>query len=454
MTDVSHHSNTSGTDVKLSIRDDTPVLAVLGTGRYGRALARRLRHAGYDVRVGSRTPSPTSGTVPSPDAVSAASITFLCVPPFAHDTLLPLIAPSLHPGALLVDVSNHGLSAPPRRGDPSIAERLSSVSPEGVIVAKALNTTAAEHLEKDALSTTLPPAARIACDDRSAAAALSAVLRDAALSPVVVGPLSRARDLERLAHKQFPLWNMPVVASVVVAAFWTLYYGLYQYVATVPSGFPGVPGSSLEPNADTLPMSLLVHAAAQAAMTMLSITFIAGPIATVVQLARGSGSRPFPRWMTTWLDARKELGLCGLAFAVPHAIAGLTEAPKSIPNIEENAFYAFGVLALAAFALVSVSSSPSVAAGLSWREARAVFSWLGLLAFAFASVHHFLYAWYLDNRPVDNYPRLGSMPLLTTGWLGFIVVAATLALRVVVWSPPVVYFVRRLHWDKRFVTTE
>lgn len=450
----SNRSTTSDTDFKLTICGDTPTVAVLGTGRYGRALTNRLRYAGYDVRIGSRAPSDPSGTLSLFDACTPASIIFLCVPPIAHDAILASISLSLRPDTLLVDISNHGLSAPPRLGVPSIAERLSNAVPPGVVVAKALNTLAAEALEKDSLSTIVAPPAHVACDDRTAAATLCSVLADITLTPVLVGPLNRARDLERIAHRQFPLWNMPLIVSVIVGLFWAVYFTVYKYVALVPSGLPGVPGFPIKTKWDSLPMALLFHAAAEASMTLLSLTFIAGPIATLVQLARGSSSRSFPSWFTGWLNARKELGLCALGFAVPHAIAGLTHVPKSIPIIENNAFYAFGVLALAAFALVSVSSSPGVAAGLSWREARTVFSWLGLLAFAFAAVHHFLYAWHLDNRSWSALPRLGAMPLSTTGWLGFICVAVTVALRVIVWSPPVVRLVRKLHCDTRVVTTK
>lgn len=435
------------------LRSDMPIVAVLGTGRYGRALKTRLINAGYDVRVGSRTPDQTAGQHQSTDAVAGASIVFLCVPPFAHRRLMQSLAPHMKNGTILVDIANHGLAAPPRKDVPSIAERLVELAPKNVIVAKALNTLAAETLEKDPLPTVVPPPARIACDDRAAAERLATVMSDITLAPFIVGPLHRARDLERQAHTQFPSWHIPSYVSVIVFVFWLTYYSIYTYVAKVPSNLDGVEWQPIRPNADELPIKMLVHSAAESAMTMFGLTFIAGPIATMIQLFRRNGSKPFSPWLTAWLNIRKELGLLGLLFMVPHGIAGLMEVPNRLLKLDINLFYMFGVLSYSAFLWLSINSMPSVAMGLSWREARAVFSWLGLLAYLMGAFHHAIYAGYIEKRQPAFYPRLGSMPLLPPAWFGFIIVVATMAMRVLVWTPCIAFMVRALHWDKRYDTT-
>lgn len=433
-------------------RSNTPIVAVLGTGRYGRALTTRLLSAGYDVRVGSRTPDQAAGQHQSSDAVAAASIVFLCVPSFSHHGLMQSLTSHMKDGTILVDISNHGLAAPPRNGLPSIAERLVELAPSNVIIAKALNTLAAETLEKDPLPTVVPPPARIACDDRGAAERLATVMSDIMLAPFIVGPLRRARDLEKIAHSQFPAWHIPSYVSLIVFVFWVTYYSIFTYVAKQPSAIDGVEGQPLRPNADDLPIKMLVHSAAESAMTMFALTFIAGPIATIIQLLRRNGSKPFSTWLTASLNMRKELGLLGLLFMVPHGIAGLMEVPSRLVKLDINLFYMFGVLSYSAFLWLSINSMPSVAMGLSWREARAVFSWLGLLAYLMGAIHHVIYAGYIEKREPSFYPRLGSMPLLPPAWLGFIIVVATFAMRVLVWSPCIALMVRALRLDKRYDT--
>lgn len=439
-------SNDANIDIKLPY-GDTPIVAVLGTGRYGRAMVSRLEVAGYDVRFGSRTPG--DGIYTSVDAVKASSIVFLCVPPFAHESILSTINPHLNPGTILVDISNHGLAAPPRRNNPSIAEWLAKRVPEGVIVAKALNTLPAETLEKDPLPFVVPPPARIACDDRRAAKKLGEVFTDMTLAPVIVGPLRRARDLERQSHRQFPSWHVSTFVAIVIFAFWLIYYSLYHYVAVIPAT-ELQEERSINENADALPMKMLIHVMAETGMVLFSLTFIAGPIATIIQLVRGTASKPYWKWLTVWLNMRKEIGLIALGFIFPHSIAGLTEV--RFPDVESNIFYCFGILSLTGFLWLSVSSFPSVASGLSWREARAVFSWLGLLSYLVGAIHQVIYAYHID-RNEETWPRLfGSIPMMSTAWLGFILIAATFLLRAIVWLPPTLCFVRNLHWDKRFDT--
>lgn len=431
------------------INETTATIAVLGTGRYGSALTKRLVASGYRVRLGSRTPS--DGQYHLTAAVESASIVFLCVPLFAHESILSSLSPILKPDTILVDVSNHELHCPPSPGDISIAEHLATIVPHGVIVAKALNTLPAHTLERDPLLTVVPPPARIACDDAHAAMRLGDVFRTCLLTPMTVGPLVRARHLEVQAHRQFPSWHISMYMAFFIFVFWLIYYSLYRYVALVPpsNGEDGMSPTPIKADASELPMKMLVHVMAETAMTLFSITFIAGPIAKIIDLVRHqNGSKPLWPWLSTWLNMRKELGLIAFSFSVPHSLAGLT-VPGAIQKLDANFFYAFGILSSALFIVVSVSSLPSVVAELSWREATSIFSWLGSLAYLLGAIHHILFACRMDGRDPRKYPLLFGVPMLPTGWLGFIIVAVTSALRVVLWNPISHCSVRRLQLNRR-----
>ncbi len=89
-----------------------PVFAVLGTAMYEHARASRLtRNSQVEVRVGSR--NSTEGQVSQIEAVHGASVVILAVLARAHSSIIHSIGPHLSQGIVIVDISNHTLSAPP-----------------------------------------------------------------------------------------------------------------------------------------------------------------------------------------------------------------------------------------------------------------------------------------------------------------------------------------------------
>jgi len=257
---------------------------------------------------------PNRDQMSSAAAVEGASIVFLAVPPNVHRTLLSTIGSSLRPDTILVDISNHPLSAPPPRNTPtSIAEKLREIVPTGVHVAKAFNTLSSYSLEDTRRSHIV----RIACDDMDAVDKLSLVCARAGLTPVYEGKLSNARHLEKLPHRLFPTWHFPIIVSTVVLAWWYLYNTLAGFVI-----LGGRDPTTASREWRKWPLETFMSATGEASMTMFALTFIPGPVAGLVQLFRKSASKPFGKFFGTWLDARKELGLVAFFFASWHAIAG------------------------------------------------------------------------------------------------------------------------------------
>jgi len=298
-------------------------VAILGTGMYGRALETLLRKsAGLDVRVGSRTP--TGDQVTSTAAVEDASIVFLAVPPNAHGSVLDTIGSKLRTGTILVDISNHPLSAPPpKNAQTSISEKLQAMAPAGVHVAKAFNTLSSYALDDTRRSHVV----RIACDDMDAVDKLSAVCARAGLTPVYEGKLSEARQLEKIPHRLFPTWRLAIIVSVVVLAWWYLYNTLASFVF-LGGRDPTTPSREWR----KWPLETFMSATGEASMTMFALTFIPGPVAGIVQLFRKSASKPFGKFFGTWLDARKELGLAAFFLGSWHAIAGTVSRSHLNPD--------------------------------------------------------------------------------------------------------------------------
>lgn len=55
------------------------------------------------------------------------------------------------------------------------------------------------------------------------------------------------------------------------------------------------------------------------AITILAVTYLAGGMAGVVQVWRGTKYRPFPHWLACWMKTRRQLGLISLCLAMTHA---------------------------------------------------------------------------------------------------------------------------------------
>ncbi len=177
-------------------------IAVIGTGRMGRGFGAALCDV-HDVVLGSRDPDRGASLaarlgvgidLPSA-AAEGADVVVLTVPwPSALDAVGALGDLG---GTVLVDVSYaHNEEQRAALKGRSTAEVIARRSP-GARVVKAWNHVHAAHLTDPAVDG-VASSVLVAGDDEDAKQVVSGLARDMGFHPVDVGPLRRARDLERL----------------------------------------------------------------------------------------------------------------------------------------------------------------------------------------------------------------------------------------------------------------
>lgn len=177
-------------------------IAIIGAGRVGTTLGRRLAEAGHTVTYGARNPSDPKyagvGTVaPIRDAAAAADVVFLTTPWAGAEGALA--AAGDLSGKVLVDATNpigpgmvltHGTTD-------SGAEQVARWAP-GARVVKAFNTIGMEVMANPRFATG-QSALWLCGDDAAACDTVAGLGRDLGFEPVRLGALARARFQEPAA---------------------------------------------------------------------------------------------------------------------------------------------------------------------------------------------------------------------------------------------------------------
>lgn len=153
-------------------------------------------------------------------------------------------------------------------------------------------------------------------DDHRAKLSVMQLCQRMGFIPVDYGLLSSALDVENLPFHLFPSWHVPVLGLFFLFVFFYLYNFirdvLHPYVTKGKNVFYKLPIDTVNV---TLPCVALV---------MLSLVYLPGVVASIVQLWRGTKYRRFPPWLDQWLLRRKQLGLCSFLCAALHAIYSLS----------------------------------------------------------------------------------------------------------------------------------
>ncbi|XP_070786611.1 metalloreductase STEAP3-like [Enoplosus armatus] len=383
----------------------TPVIGILGTGDLSRSLARRLVASGYQVVVGSRNPKRSAALFPEEaevtsqmEAASQADLVFVAVYPEHHSTLVEL-KPTLA-GKTLVDVSN-GLRI--NRDGPSNAEQLADLFPESSVV-KGFNTISAWALQmgpRDGSRQVF-----LCSDSNKAKRSVMQLCRRMGFVPIDMGLLSSSLEIENLPLYLFPSWRIPVLCTLCLFIFFYLYNFLRDvlqpYVTAGKSVFYKMP---IETVNVTLPSVALV---------MLALVYLPGLCAAFLQLWRGTKYNRFPKWLDRWLTTRKQFGLCSFLCAVLHAIYSLClpmrkSARYKLLNMafkqvqadswddsevwRMELYLSVGIMALGLLSLLAVTSLPSVANTVNWREFSFIQSSVGYCALSMATLHTILFGW-------------------------------------------------------------
>ncbi|XP_076060592.1 metalloreductase STEAP3-like isoform X2 [Oratosquilla oratoria] len=404
--------------------DPNKVVAVLGSGDYGRALSGRLVRSGYEVFIGSRDPNKnlkiremvasTGATLTTQDvALSHARVVIIAVGRDNYDAL-PL---SQLVGKVVVDVSNNTKSkkGPHHRSN---AEYLQGLTRDTEVV-KSFNVLSAYALENGGLQGSKE--VFLASDFPEAKSLVSQMVRDMGFTPVDWGALKAARDIEEVPLRLMPSWKKPVkVAFGVFLGLWIMSF--IQFQICMNSQYYNWTWGWKH-----LGMQNFNRTIAICAIWTLALCYLPGLIAAYLQLWRGTKYSRFPAFLDDWLKMRKQLGLLMLGMAAIHAcisVAVLTpqstawvyEDPKEIEvlvpgengttttsvvkeyNFEFNwrgeLFLTMGAVSTCLLTVLGISSLPSVTATLSWREFTFIQSKLGWVAMVVAVLHDIFLAWY------------------------------------------------------------
>lgn len=389
---------------------EAPRVGILGSGDFARSLATRLVCSGFSVVVGSRNPKRSAGLFPNAvqvtfqeEAVSSPDVIFVAVYREHYSSLCGLSDQLT--GKILVDVSNPTEQEHLRYHE-SNAEYLASLFPTCTVV-KAFNVISAWTLQSGPRdgNRQVP----VCGNQPEAKRVVSEMAHAMGFMPMDMGSLASAREVEALPLRLLPGWKVPTLLAL---GLFVCFYA-YNFVRDV-----------LEPYVQEgknrfykLPVSVVNTTLPCVAYVLLSLVYLPGVLAAALQLQRGTKYRRFPDWLDHWLQHRKQIGLLSFFCAALHALYSFclplrrshryelvnlalkqVLANKSHLWVEEEVwrmeiYLSLGVLALGTLSLLAVTSLPSIANSLNWREFNFVQSTLGFVALVLSTLHTLTYGW-------------------------------------------------------------
>ncbi|XP_072010970.1 STEAP1 protein isoform X2 [Engystomops pustulosus] len=233
-------------------------------------------------------------------------------------------------------------------------------------------------------------------------------------------------DSSSISHRKmelFPKWRLPAK----VAAALTLFFFIYTFLREVLHPFVVQKKNEFY----RIPILVVNKVLPDVAITLLTLAYLPGVLASIVQLHRGTKYRRFPEWLNTWMLRRKQFGLLGFFMGAMHAIYSLSypmrrsyrykllnwayeqvQQQKEDSWIEHDVwrmeiYVSLGILALAILAILAVASIPAVGNSLSWREFIFIQSKLGHVALFLSTAHALVFAW---NKWVDMKQFIWYLP--------------------------------------------
>merc|ERR1712241_1103898 len=430
---------------------ETQVIAIIGSGDFGRALALRMVQSGYTVCIGSRNPQRNKALVEkvgaklisTEEAIKSSRIIILAVPKDFYERQ-PL---HLLENKIVIDVSNR--STVYRKEEQSQAEYLQSLLPRSAGI-KAFNVLSAYALETGGIQGSKE--VLYAGDVHSAKEETNQLIRFLGFTPVDRGALRNAREIEDIPVQRFPLWKWPLIISLILfAVLFILAFTKYQICWTLTwDAWKGWHWGRFE----TIPITTVNSTLAVHALNLLALCYLPGCIGAWIQIVRGTKYSRFPNWLDKWLKMRKQLGLLMLFSASVHmcmsvAVMSPTQyelaygdpveivadvnkkynwtASELVPDQKVKiygsekmhwrgeCFLAAGVFSYALAVLLGITSLPSVTNVLTWKEFAFVQSKLGWICMIFACAHDMFYGWPCINGPSCNVPPTFQYALYLPG---------------------------------------
>lgn len=152
----------------------------------------------------------------------------------------------------------------------------------------------------------------ICSDQPEAKRTISELVQAMGFTPVDMGALVSAREVEAMPLRLLPGWKVPTLLALGLFIFFYIYNFvrdvLQPYVRDSKSKFYKLPVSVVN---TTLPC---------VAYVLLSLVYLPGVLAAALQLRRGTKYRRFPDWLDHWLQHRKQIGLLSFFCAALHAL--------------------------------------------------------------------------------------------------------------------------------------
>lgn len=154
------------------------------------------------------------------------------------------------------------------------------------------------------------------CSDQSEAKrTVLEMVRAMGFTPVDMGSLASAREVEAMPLRLFPGWKVPALLALGLFIF----FYAYNFVRDV-----------LEPYVQEgknkfykLPVFVVNTTLPCVAYVLLSLVYLPGVLAAALQLCRGTKYQRFPDWLDHWLQHRKQIGLLSFFCAALHALYSL-----------------------------------------------------------------------------------------------------------------------------------
>ena len=183
-------------------------VAFIGSGHQGGALGLQLARAGHEVMFSSRHPETLKGLVAKagpkaraglPAAAATWGQVIVMAVPYGAMPQIGKDYATLMRGKVVVDLGNPYVERDGPMARVALGKGTGVASAEylpGVRLVRAFNAIAAEDLEGQAHRAGSKLGIPIAGDDREAVATVAQLVQDAGFDPVVVGPLSRARQFD------------------------------------------------------------------------------------------------------------------------------------------------------------------------------------------------------------------------------------------------------------------
>lgn len=159
------------------------------------------------------------------------------------------------------------------------------------------------------------PQVPICSDQPEAKRTVSEMARTMGFTPVDMGSLASALEVEAMPLRLLPGWKVPALLALGLFIF----FYAYNFIRDVLQPYMQEGKNKFY----KLPLSVVNTTLPCVAYVLLSLVYLPGVLAAALQLHRGTKYRRFPDWLDHWLQHRKQIGLLSCFCAALHALYSL-----------------------------------------------------------------------------------------------------------------------------------